>query len=412
MNKFEFSLNKKNKLSCDMSYNNKKRTLFKYKTIELLKELERSLEPDEYDISVIRNTVTLNCDDAIIQFNNYDDLKDILMDYMPSITNDIDTEVFRYRRHRVVGAKRAGLKTTFLLAATIVGIMNINMKIANDITVTKSPTISIEKLATTLETVKMDSVEGLKVSKNNENLEELVEDIEEAVSDLSTTYYNIDINCGEHSEDYDIVQIQNKYREYAEKIGAKWGVSPNLILAMLTQETHGLETNLMQINFDSKRDEIYTVYNFETNEYCSYVLTDNPRQYDSSITVITREDLTNPFTNISVATIYYRSVLNKYANNNPIAAIELYNKGPGNFNEIIDTTMNKTGLTRDQILSDVENPVFVDYSYVCDAGDPNYVPNVLQYLNCDMIVTFVDENGEISEVKCIINKTKKEELSR
>ena len=169
MNKFEFSLNKKNKLSCDMSYNNKKRTLFKYKTIELLKELERSLEPDEYDISVIRNTVTLNCDDAIIQFNNYDDLKDILMDYMPSITNDIDTEVFRYRRHRVVGAKRAGLKTTFLLAATIVGIMNINMKIANDITVTKSPTISIEKLATTLETVKMDSVEGLKVSKNNEN---------------------------------------------------------------------------------------------------------------------------------------------------------------------------------------------------------------------------------------------------
>ena len=138
----------------------------------------------------------------------------------------------------------------------------------------------------------------------------------------------------------------------------------------------------------------------------------HPSKYKSDITTITRQDLTNPFTNMSVAIIYYRSVLSTYANNNPIAAIEVYNKGPGNFNTNIKAATNNTGLSRDQLLNNIENPIYLDYSYACNAGDPKYVPNVLQYLNGDMIISFVDENNNITEVKCVINKTKKEELVR
>ena len=168
----------------------------------------------------------------------------------------------------------------------------------------------------------------------------------------------------------------------------------------------------MQINFDTKKDEVYTVYNFQTNEYRKYVLTDNPNKYSSDITTITRQDLTNPFTNMSVAIIYYRSVLNSYAKNNPIAAIELYNKGPGNFDMIMQTATYKTGLSRDQLLDNIENPIYLDYSYACNAGDSNYVANVLQYLDGDMTISYVDENNNTSETKCVINKTKKEELVR
>ena len=422
MNKMVFNI-KNNRIRCNLSYKNKSKTLFSSRSIELLQELERELTRDDYDISIVNGAVVLNCDDEIIQFNNYWDLKEILADYMPTITDDIDYELEIQMKKKVIRVKKSTLKASIFAAVVALGVMSNGFSLADRMSIIndKGP-IPYEYGTEPIELPIMKTDYALKVNQSEDNSiseyntvnlteetdEETISNIEEDIGNI----FNVDIDCSERSEEYDIVEIQNKYRDYAERIGAKWGVSPNLVLAILTQETHGQETNLMQINFDTKKDEVYTVYNFQTNEYCKYVLTDNPSKYKSDVTTITRQDLTNPFTNMSVAIIYYRSVLSTYANNNPIAAIEVYNKGPRNFDININAATNNTGLSRDQLLNNIENPIYLDYSYACNAGDPKYVPNVLQYLNGDMIISLVDENNNITEVKCVINKTKKEELVR
>ena len=426
MNKIVFNV-RNNKIHCNLSYQNKSKTLFSRHSIELLRELERQLSRDDYNIRVHKDAVVLNCDDEIIQFNNYWDIKNIIAEYIPTIADDIDYEISIQTRKKVINIRKSTLKASLFAATLALGIMSNSFNIVDNISILddkgpipyeygtepiEMPLINTDyNLYVNQSTVESVPKEGT-INLSEEAPIDITEIDDTANTDEADQIYNIDIDCPERSNDTGIVSIQNNYREYAERIGSKWGVSPNLVLAILTQETHGQETNLMQINFDTKKDEVYTVYNFQTNEYCKYVLTDNPNKYSSDITTITRQDLTNPFTNMSVAIIYYRSVLNSYAKNNPIAAIELYNKGPGNFDTIMQTATYKTGLSRDQLLDNIENPIYLDYSYACNAGDSNYVANVLQYLNGDMTISYVDENNNTSETKCVINKTKKEELVR
>ena len=239
--------------------------------------------------------------------------------------------------------------------------------------------------------------------------------IQEAIDDENTTptySYEIDIDCQDNSNDPEIVAIQDTYREIANKVGAKWGVSPNLILAMLTQESHGAYDNLMQIQSWSHKDDVMEVFNFNTGQKQKIVITDNPGKYDSDVMTITKEDLSNPFTNISVATIIYRYILDTYGKNNPIASIEIYNKGIGNFNKSIAKMEKDTGLSKDEIMSTLDNTSFLNYSYVSGQGDPNYVANVLQYLDGEIAVLMIDENNQQYTLKYTVNKTQEKELSR
>ncbi len=406
MNFLEFVQFKNDDIRCRYtSKNGNRKILSSRNSLVLLKGLNKILSNEKYTIYEKRGKVFLTTRSQSICIHDYDDFRYDLKKYIPNVVKQIDRII---TKRRIVAVKKNALTATVLTSLICTGLL-INPINTNNI---DNQQIIIEN------TSMQDSIKSNEEHEIN-NYEKVVinndDAIQEAVDDANTTptyNYNINIDCSDKSENPEIIDIQEKYRELANRIGNKWGVSSNLILAMLTQETHGLETNLMQINFNTKKDEIYTVYNFETNQYCSYVLTDNPNNYDSSITTISRKDIENPFTNISIATIYYRSVLNKYANNNPIAAIELYNKGPGNFNTNMSATENATGLSRDQILNDIENAYFIDYSGTCGAGDPDYIPNVLQYLNGDITILFNDDYNNISKIDCTINKTKKEELAR
>lgn len=223
-------------------------------------------------------------------------------------------------------------------------------------------------------------------SNNNEIIEEKPSDIAYIRYDDLT---DSDTYIGAYEEYYNIV----------EKYANKWGISPNIIMAMLTQESAGKQSNLMQIQFDSWIDGVLTEYDFVNERYQSIVLTDNPEMYEGkNITVITREDLQNKVTNISVACVILRHCLEKM-DYNILASIQAYNLGWPNMNTVLKTTSENTGLSIDELLSDQTNTEFTNYTYIVNCGDSNYVSNVVRYLtDGEITIQTINEYGEVENL--------------
>lgn len=223
-------------------------------------------------------------------------------------------------------------------------------------------------------------------SNNNEIIEEKPSDIAYIRYDDLT---DSDTYIGAYEEYYNIV----------EKYANKWGISPNIIMAMLTQESAGKQSNLMQIQFDSWIDGVLTEYDFVNERYQSIVLTDNPEMYEGkNITVITREDLQNKVTNISVACVILRHCLEKM-DYNILASIQAYNLGWPNMNTVLKTTSENTGLSVDKLLSDQTNTEFTNYTYIVNCGDSNYVSNVVRYLtDGEITIQTINEYGEVENL--------------
>ena len=223
-------------------------------------------------------------------------------------------------------------------------------------------------------------------SNNNEIIEEKPSDIAYIRYDDLT---DSDTYIGAYEEYYNIV----------EKYANKWGISPNIIMAMLTQESAGKQSNLMQIQFDSWIDGVLTEYDFVNERYQSIVLTDNPEMYEGkNITVITREDLQNKVTNISVACVILRHCLEKM-DYNILASIQAYNLGWPNMKSVLKTPSENTGLSVDELLSDQTNTEFTNYTYIVNCGDSNYVSNVVRYLtDGEITIQTINECGEVENL--------------
>ncbi|MDE5630237.1 MAG: transglycosylase SLT domain-containing protein [Bacilli bacterium] len=203
----------------------------------------------------------------------------------------------------------------------------------------------------------------------------------------------------------------NEYHDLVERFSAKWGMSSNLVMAILTQESGGYKTNLMQIEFDEWDEEIIKVYNFEDDKYDYFVLTNNPEKWASqNVTCITEKDLDNPVTNISIGCVLLRKSA-EYMDYHVLAAIQCNNLGKGNMDKVLAQTALETGQTIDEMLADQENISFYQYTDIVEKGDPEYLSNVFAFLSdYGDVITFkhFDENHEIVEEVIYIFSTQQE----
>ena len=180
---------------------------------------------------------------------------------------------------------------------------------------------------------------------------------------------------------------------------------------MLTQESRGKETNLMQIEFEALDDVIITVYNFQEERYMRVVFTNNPGNYVGKVDMtISQAELTNPITQLGAAGIIinYNNLNDFNAILNPCAMIDEYNKGLPLFLQVLDAAPS----SRMDILNDPNDTSFLAYDYVCGAGDPEYVNHTMRYVDQTqgplVMKTFnKDENGNKYPVvvEYTINKT-------
>lgn len=372
---------------------------------------------------VSRHDMTISNNILSVSFSNYRELFHYeLLRYAPRNAEYIENVIQRFREQQRKKKRIAQIQDTVkkvvitasictLLGLTTYGIINIEpskgadlslepdenqVSIASDYEVDAPSVITTEDgHMLIIDNTKKDVLEP-------ETLETLppVETpaVQEEKVDENVTYlefeHNRDSEKGDHAYD--------NYYELVEKYSNKWGVSPNIIMSMLTQESGGYSTNLMQIQFWSWKDQVINVYNFEAGKYEKLVLTDNPQEYErkyGDIITITKDDLNNPKTNISVGTVLFRESA-RAMNNHIGASIQCYNFGYGNMMKVLNETASQTGVSVDAILEDQENIDFVNYTHIIDAGDPNYLSNVMQYTNSleeGFILKEIDENGNIIE---------------
>lgn len=199
-----------------------------------------------------------------------------------------------------------------------------------------------------------------------------------------------------------------KWEDSVTKYANKWGISPNVIMGMLTQESGGyVEDNLMQIQFWSWEDQVITVYNFEDDRYENIVLTSTPEKYRNyqNIQCINEKDLKNPNTNISVGTILLRKSIS-YMDGNLLLGIQCYNFGPGNMKTVLNVVQNKTGYSMDQLLEDVNliNEI-MEQTGVIKEGDREYLNHVMRYVEGNTIFLRVkNSDGSVKSVEIVFQR--------
>ena len=372
---------------------------------------------------VSRHDMTISNNILSVSFSNYRELFHYeLLRYAPRNAEYIENVIQRFREQQRKKKRIAQIQDTVkkvvitasictLLGLTTYGIINIEPSKGADLSlepdenqVSIAPDYEVDAPSViTTEDGHMLIIDNTKKDVlEPETLETLppVETpaVQEEKVDENVTYlefeHNRDSEKGDHAYD--------NYYELVEKYSNKWGVSPNVIMSILTQESGGYSTNLMQIQFWSWKDQVINVYNFEAGKYEKLVLTDNPQEYErkyGDIITITKDDLNNPKTNISVGTVLFRESA-RAMNNHIGASIQCYNFGYGNMMKVLNETASQTGVSVDAILEDQENIDFVNYTHIIDAGDPNYLSNVMQYTNSleeGFILKEIDENGNIIE---------------
>ena len=194
---------------------------------------------------------------------------------------------------------------------------------------------------------------------------------------------SLDIECKYNGAEYNYVR--ENYGDLIDRYANKWGISPSMITAIMSQESGGRNPNLMNILFDSWKDTVINVYNYEDNCYTKLVLTENNNNYGNDVVCINRQELMNKNTNISFGCAIMAYNL-KYYNYNIPLAITSYNCGIGGVNNILKLTSSETGIPVDNIIQDPSNSSFLDYTYVIDlnyggaGGDKNYLKHVLRYV--------------------------------
>jgi len=238
-----------------------------------------------------------------------------------------------------------------------------------------------------------DDVEMMQTEKLTE--EETMSIVSNNVKDIDVeAYYDQGINDRIDPYYNDIVERSNKR-----------GVSPGLMYDIISQEFDGTNTNLTHVVFDSWKDMIIETHDFTNNIDERIVLTDTPEKYRGMVDqIITREDLKNPKTNISVGAIVLQFSIKYYDYNIPLG-IQAYNNGVGGVDKIIETTAEVTGLTRGHLLSDMSGTDWIPYTNVIEFGDPHYFEHVVKHIDNDQTIDKVNEpytikymeNGEEQE---------------
>ena len=181
------------------------------------------------------------------------------------------------------------------------------------------------------------------------------------------------INFNEDRTDTDkFEKTKRDYYNIIERISNEYGIDPQIMLAIATQESgkHLINNNespalgLMQL-------EKKVWLNNEIEAY-NYVTKTKEKIY------ITEEKMLDLETNIRIACMYFQQCL-KNSNYNIPFAIQMYNFGYGNMEEVLKAYLNNNNAT---IINDIDYIEWdwSDYRYVVNEGDLEYLEKVISYL--------------------------------
>ena len=180
-----------------------------------------------------------------------------------------------------------------------------------------------------------------------------------------------------------------RYQDLFELYGHRYGVDPNLLMAMAAQENSGKHyealngsyaTGIMQIERSANVGHTISAYNFETGEVDTVLMTQDAI-----------EDLE---TNIQVGTMILRNRLEEN-NYNLIYSLQKYNMGDGNMYRSLSMCSAIENIPIEELINNRTNPEWLNYREFLGVGDPLYVEHVLSYVPSNTIITMRDRDNNI-----------------
>lgn len=189
-----------------------------------------------------------------------------------------------------------------------------------------------------------------------------------------------------------------RYEDIFKKYGKRYGVDPNLLMAMAAQENCGKHyenlngryaTGIMQIERSANLGSTVSAYNFETQEI------DKVK--------ITQEAIEDLETNIQIGTIILRNRLEENNYNIPLA-LQSYNFGAGNMSKVINSCSENENIPKNDIKNNCTNPLWLNYRTVISVGDSKYIEHIFSFIPSDTVITNIDRDGNPHTLK-IINDT-------
>lgn len=196
-----------------------------------------------------------------------------------------------------------------------------------------------------------------------------------------------------------------RYEDLFVKYGERYGVDPNLLMAIAAQESSGdhysnlsggCAMGIMQIEKSVWLGHSVSAYNFETGE--------------KDKVNITQEALEDLETNIQIGTMIWR---NRIEENNYNIAIgtQGYNYGPGNMNTVFESFSYDTGITKNDLRNDYSNADWLEYRDSVHVGDPLYVEHVFSYIeNGTVLKTRTLDDGVI-EIKIVNDQVNEKQMA-
>lgn len=407
MIEYYFFFNDNNEFMCEITESEEQTELTEQEAID---ELIAINETNFDHVRASNRLIRLNSEDTSVIISDLQDFYSYgYSEYIPDIMERVNKAIAKHQKDKHRNEVVRNLKVTcgkvacgtliVTLLGTAAGALHKQHTNSNNFTNNIATEDFINEIPINLEAVSDDFDE--EYDQMIDELETVVDEytesqntiIEEKPIDTAYLRYDDLTNTNTYIGAYE------DYYSIVEKYANKWGISPNIIMAMLTQESAGKKVNLMQIQFDSWHDQVLTEYDFVNGRYQSIVLTDTPEKYaGQNITVITREDLNNKVTNISVACVILRYCLEQM-DFNVLAAIQAYNLGCPNMDKVMNETSRNVGVSVDDLLSDQTNTEFTNYTHIVDCGDPNYVTNVFRYLtDGEITIQILNEDGSVSSL--------------
>ena len=346
--------------------------------------LFKMLDGQKYsNIFCDNNTLIMSNSNRIITINNLDKYKKLdLLKCFPNNSIKIEDALNNKKKSRLINKFTLSVA---VLSTLIVGGCVLNKEKSHEINNSYKEAIMDDQTEYDPEYELYKALNSKRLIKNN------IDETEELV--LNTEIPSIDIDYMDRTSSTDFKYVREKYNNEINDVSKKYGVSPNLIRAMVTQESVGIDTNLMQITWDAWEDHVFNVPNFETMTFEKYVLTDDSSKYGDGFNTISRNDLNNPENNIKIGVFIFKELLEDYYNYNIPLAIQAYNYGPGNINNLLEIESSVTGKSVKELIDDKTNVDFINYTNNISQGDPNYLKNVLSYLDDKKIdIKSIDKN--------------------
>lgn len=209
---------------------------------------------------------------------------------------------------------------------------------------------------------------------NNDELNNMIED--------GTFHYEY-----EDRSDSSVIQNVNQYDEIFQKYAKMYGVDANLLKAMAAQESGGdhygnLEggpaTGIMQIENIWHIGYTTYAYNMEKKEIDAVDVDDN--------------NIKDIDTNIRLGAMILRECLEYYDYNIPLA-IQAYNFGMGNVDEVLAYCTTSSNISSDTIINQPSNNSWTKFRSYIDVGDSEYLEHVFSYLGDSKKISVQDRDG-------------------